>query len=241
MLSIVVPCYNEAGNIPLIIARFREIFNDEVPVEILLVNNGSTDNSKEVLNDELTKSADSRFRVVEVEVNKGYGFGILSGLRNAKGEVLAWTHADMQTDPLDLLRAFQVYTKYNDTKIFVKGERKKRSFVPWFFTFGMGLIASLALKNSLHDIGAQPKLFSREFYENHIKDNDPPYDFSLDLFVQYWAKRKGMIITFPVYFAKRQHGEAKGGGSLKTRIKVTKKVMNFIFELRIRLKSKGQL
>ena len=241
MLSIVVPCYNEAGNIPLIINRFREVFNNDIPVEILLVNNGSTDHSKEVFDIELKKNNDPRFRVVEVETNQGYGFGILSGLESAKGEVLAWTHADMQTDPLDLLKAYQEYVKYNDWKIFVKGTRKQRSFVPWFFTSGMGIIASLALNTSLHDIGAQPKLFSRKFYEKYIKDNDPPYDFSLDLFVQYWAKREGKIVEFPVFFAKRQHGEAKGGGSLKTRIKVTKRVFNFIFELRRKLKSKGQL
>lgn len=45
-LSIVVPCYNEADNIPLILERFNEVINNN-EVEVVLVNNGSTDNSAE--------------------------------------------------------------------------------------------------------------------------------------------------------------------------------------------------
>lgn len=47
-LSIVIPCYNEAENIPLILKRFREIIGKS-NIEVILVNNGSTDNTAEVL------------------------------------------------------------------------------------------------------------------------------------------------------------------------------------------------
>jgi len=127
--------------------------------------------------------------------------------------------------------------KYNDAKIFVKGNRKNRAIIPSFFTWGMGAIASMVLGKKLTDIGAQPKLFSKHFYESSIKDQ-APYDFSLDLFAQYQAKKYGIIIQFPVYFAKRIYGKAKGGGSLKTRIKVTQRVLKFIFDLRISIKNK---
>lgn len=234
-LSVVIPCYNEAGNIPLIINRFKEVLPTDMDCEVLLVNNGSTDNSAEIFVKELTAIGDTRFKVVEVSKNQGYGFGILSGLANAQGDVMAWTHADMQTDPKDVVRAFETYVKHNDPLLFVKGKRRSRDFVPLLFTWGMGCVASWALGEKLYDIGAQPKLFSRLFYSAHLQKN-APWDFSLDLFAQYWAQRSGKIIEIPVYFTKRFHGEAKGGGSIKTRLKVTRRVFSYILELRRGLK-----
>ena len=92
-LSIVIPCYNEGKNIPLILSRFDEVINRK-DIEALLVNNGSTDNSEEVLDELLPKYPFAR--VVNVQENKGYGYGILTGLREASGTFIGWTHADMQ-------------------------------------------------------------------------------------------------------------------------------------------------
>ena len=92
-LSIVVPCYNEEKNIPLILERFDEMIERD-DIEVILVDNGSTDNSAQVLTELLPKY--SFARTVKVEVNQGYGYGILQGLRECKGEYIGWTHADMQ-------------------------------------------------------------------------------------------------------------------------------------------------
>ncbi|HRG76152.1 MAG TPA: glycosyltransferase family 2 protein, partial [Leptospiraceae bacterium] len=97
-LSIVVPCYNEEKNIPLVLEKFQSVIKRD-DVEVILVNNGSKDNSQLVLNELIPKY--SFARTVLVEVNQGYGFGILSGLKEAKGDYIGWTHADMQTDPYD--------------------------------------------------------------------------------------------------------------------------------------------
>ncbi len=239
-LSLVVPCYNEELNIPLIVQRCQEIAPPDVVLEIVLVNNGSKDNTRAAILEQISKSEKKIFCLCDVTENKGYGFGILSGLAMAKGKVLAWTHADMQTDPEDVIKAYRLYQTYQDPKVFVKGQRKNRAIGPNFFTWGMTVIASSVLKEKLEDIGAQPKLFSQEFYKKYLTEG-APFDFSLDLYAMYFAHKYGKIVTFPVYFKNRAHGEAKGGGSLKTRIKVTKRVLKFIFELKERLKAKGQL
>jgi len=233
-LSIIVPCYNEAKNIPHIVELFREAIQDRQTIEVILVNNGSTDNSAEVLDQEFKKVNDPRFRTVKVEVNKGYGFGILSGLEAAAGNVLAWTHADLQTDPVDVVTAYEKFKEINDPKAFVKGRRKNRAWGPAFFTYMMQLIASAELGVKLVDIGAQPKVFSKEFYTTYLKDK-APYDFSLDLFAQYFAQKYGTIYEIPVVFKTRKFGEAKGGGSLKTRIKVSIRTFNYIKELKRKL------
>ena len=73
-LSIIVPCYNESKNIPLILEKFSSVIKRD-DVEVLLVNNGSKDNSQEILDILIPKYPFAR--IVKVEVNQGYGFGIV--------------------------------------------------------------------------------------------------------------------------------------------------------------------
>lgn len=233
-LSIVLPCYNEGGNIPHIIERFRAILPTDLSVEVLLVNNGSSDNSADIFETELAKYDSHPFKIVDVPVNKGYGYGILCGLKNASGKALAWTHADMQTDPEDVIKAYRLWLKEGGESIFVKGSRKQRALVETFFTFGMQVVTLAVLKINLHDINAQPKVFGRTFYDAILKEN-APHDFSLDLYAYYHAKKSLTIKTLPVYFNKRLHGEAKGGGSFKTRLKLIDRTLRYIWILKTRL------
>lgn len=229
-LSIIVPCYNEEKNIPLIIGKFKELLEKRDDVEVLLVNNGSTDNSRFVFEESLKN--EYKIILVNVEKNQGYGYGILSGLKNSKGKVLAWTHADLQTDPEDVLKAYELYLnkKNDDKEIFVKGKRKNRNQFDEFFTWGMQIIASLLLKERLDDINAQPKLFSRKFYDEIVEG--APHDFSLDLYFLYYAKKKSTMYELPVFFNKRIYGEAKGGGTLKGKYRLIKRTLKYMIELR---------
>jgi len=245
-LSVVVPCYNEEKNIPLIVGRFREALTRckfSSGVEIILVDNGSTDNTEVVLAEEIAKSGNRHLRVVKVAVNQGYGFGILSGLLVAKGKMLAWTHADMQTDPYDVFRAYELYEKEksrnSSQKIIVKGRRVGRRFGEWAFTFGMSIISSTVLKSFLIDINAQPKLFPRDFF---LGLKNPPHDFSLDLFLIYAAKKSGYRVkTIDVIFGKRIHGESKWAFSWSSKYKTTLRTIRYIFALRKQLATPGAL
>src|SRR5262245_43108093 len=91
-LSVVVPCYNESKNLRKLVGRFRESLGKRSDVEILLVENGSKDGSAAVLA-ELLALPENRFgRMVRVPTNRGYGYGIRQGLREAGGHFLGWTH-----------------------------------------------------------------------------------------------------------------------------------------------------
>ena len=117
--SLIIPCYNEADSLPLLLDRCKEVTS--LPdVEVILVDNGSTDNIPQVLLDLVPNYPGCRS--VRVEKNQGYGFGILTGLRASKGDILGWTHADMQTDPRDVLRGLKLFEQ-NGNDIFVKGRR----------------------------------------------------------------------------------------------------------------------
>lgn len=233
-LSIVVPCYNEEKNIPLVLDRFREALAGQPLVELILVNNGSTDGSSAVFASELARP-DNRFaRLVVVPVNQGYGYGILAGLRVALGEYLAWTHADLQTHPRDVLLGFEMLLREKQPRrCFVRGRRVGRPGFDRLFTAGMSLVASSALRAPLHDINAQPKIFHRTLFQSF---HNPPHDFSLDLYALYQAHKQGLkLLEQPVHFGLRVHGEAKGGASLRGKVRLTRRTLSYIFKLRRQL------
>lgn len=229
VLSIIIPCYNEAGNIPAIYEKAKTITTAHPQVEVILVNNGSTDNSLILLEGFIEKYKIENIKICNVPINKGYGYGIKSGLDLATTPLLCWTHADQQTDVEDCIKALTLYQKINNETTVIKGNRINRNALDAFFTWGMQVYTNWKLKTSLHDINAQPKLFSQNFW-NKIKDQAPD-DFSLDIYLLYQAKKMGNIQTIDVQFLKRIHGEAKGGGSLKGKWKLIKRTFAYINQL----------
>lgn len=228
-LSIVVPCYNESKNIPLILEKFDSVISRS-DIEVLLVNNGSIDNSQEIL-EELVPQY-SFARIVKVEVNQGYGFGIVSGLKEAKGEFIGYTHADMQTDPGDPIKALEIIEKQSDPQnCYVKGARKGRPLFDQFFTIGMSAFESLFLGTKLWDINAQPNIFHRSFFDS-VKESCPK-DFSLDLYLLYMAQKRGLdVIRFDVVFPPRIHGESSWNTGLASKWKFIKRTIDFSVKLK---------
>lgn len=238
MLSLILPCYNEGENLKVLIESLDRLAAASSDLEIILVNNGSTDNSAELLEALLSGRDSNVFRTVKVDKNIGYGFGILSGLRAAKGDILSVTHADRQTNPMDVLKALDIYIKNQtaDTMLLVKGYRKNRRPAEAVFSYLMALLASLALGVRMTEINAQPKLFGAAFFKQ--VEQEAPHDFSLDLYLLYMARKKGRILDFPVDFSPRVAGESKGGSgsTWKVKWKLIKRSFTYIFELRRSLK-----
>jgi polyisoprenyl-phosphate glycosyltransferase len=228
--SIVVPCYNEAQNIPHLVARFVAIHDEESDWELVLVDNGSVDESAEVL--ERETKPHPFIRVVTVpSPNVGYGHGIVTGLRAAKGEWLAWTHADGQTPPKDVLTAFDILKSSADPeRTFVKGRRRNRPVKDTLFTFGMQAAATVLLGASLGDINGQPKAFHRRLLELCAA---PPVDLSLDLYFFYTAKKNGFEVkTIDVHFGDREHGESKWAFNWKSKARNIGRTVKFMAALR---------
>jgi glycosyltransferase involved in cell wall biosynthesis len=209
--SIVVPCYNESRNLaPLLAAFSTRLERDDF--ELIVVDNGSSDGTAAELLRLLPLYPFARS--VRVEVNRGYGFGILSGLAVAAGEYAGWTHGDLQFDPGAVAQAAGLIERAGEKNIFVKGVRRGRPLRDRFFTAAMSVFETLLMGMRLRDINGQPTLFRRELMKTWTS---PPHDFSLDLYAYVSAVRSDLkIVRFDVVNAERKTGASswnKGGGS----------------------------
>jgi glycosyltransferase involved in cell wall biosynthesis len=230
-ISIVVPCYNEAANIEKLLAACTPLLLDDA-VQIILVDNGSTDNTLQLLTTHIQKHKKSaQFKLVHVEKNIGYGNGIMQGLYAADADVLAWTHADLQTPLSDVMVGYHLLRNAPTHVVMVKGNRVKRKAFDRFFSRAMELYIQQQLGVKLAEINAQPKVFRRSFYEQIAKK--APVDFSLDLYFLYMAQKQGSIQQFDVAYLPRLAGEAKGGdGGLITKWKLARRTVKFVNELK---------
>jgi len=231
VLSVILPCYNESSNIVGIISSIKSALQGRNDVEIILVDNGSTDSTPQVLEQALQGEHNKQFKTLRIEKNIGYGHGIMEGVRIASGEVIAWTHADLQTDPADVLEAYKIFVDHPEyPNCILKGRRVGRNPLDTLFTGGMSILSTLLLREHFSDVNAQPKMFHRNFLE---KLTESPKDFSLDLYLLYQARvQKYQILEHHVNFGKRLFGESKGGGTLKGKLRLIQRTWKYMIKLK---------
>ena len=231
VLSIIFPCYNESSNIFSIISSIKSVLKGRKDVEIILVDNGSTDSTPKVIEQVLQGEHGKQFKTLRIEKNIGYGYGIMEGVRIASGEVIAWTHADLQTDPGDVLEAYKIFIDHPKyPNCILKGRRIGRNPLDTLFTGGMSLISTILLREYFSDVNAQPKMFHRNFLKILTES---PKDFSLDLYLLYRARvEKYQILEHHVNFGKRLFGESKGGGTLKGKLRLIQRTWKYMIKLK---------
>ena len=97
LISIVIPLYNEAQNVKLITNALEEALED-YEFEILLVNDGSTDETSNQL-----KKLNKKFTItIELDKNYGQSSALAAGIDFAKGDYIVTMDGDLQNDPLDI-------------------------------------------------------------------------------------------------------------------------------------------
>jgi glycosyltransferase involved in cell wall biosynthesis len=147
-LSLVIPAYNEAGNLEEIVHQALGALPGLVSdFEVLVVDDGSTDGTSG-LADRLAEK-NERVRVVHHPHNLGYGQAQISGFRNARGELVALVPADNQFHIEDLARYLPL-VKDADIVLGIRTRRQDtwlRKVVSRIFNFSMALIFGLRLKD----------------------------------------------------------------------------------------------
>ena len=231
MISVIFPCYNEIENIDKNNEILRNFFNKNKDLEIIFVDNGSSDKLSEYIKNEFKEF--TNVSLIIIEHNKGYGHGIYQGIKKAKYNIVAWMHADFQVSLKDLRKGCDLYIKNKNLlneKIFVKSKRKNRNLLDNIFTFFMSLITTILFFKKINDINSTPNIINKNIF-NSIKNI--PNDFSFDLFCYILSINHGYkIIRYDVKYLIRKYGNSKWNFNFKSKIFLSFKMLTYIFKIR---------
>ncbi|AEG02032.1 glycosyltransferase family 2 protein [Methylomonas methanica] len=231
-LSIILPCYNEGETLGALVDGYRRALAGRGDVELILVDNGSTDDTARQIAREIATGASFVFESVSVPHNRGYGHGILCGLAKARGSFLAWSHADLQCPPADVIRLFDAVLAHPEPhNCFGKGHRVNDRGRAGLLTRLQTLLSQLLLGQRLVEINAQPKLFHRSLLNRFHR---PPIGYELDIYAYYKAVRAGLsVVSIPVQFLERQAGRSKWAFSLPSRLRFMARNLWYLLTLRL--------
>lgn len=208
LLSVVIPVFNEAATVDKVIQRVRAI---ELPCEIIVVDDGSTDGTREVL--QCLATADD-LRVFMHEHNQGKGAALKTGFAAARGDVVVIQDADMEYDPRDFIDLLQPIVE--DEVDIVYGSRfsrSSRSQSPRWHQQGNRLItrlSNLRTRQSFTDVETCYKMIRRELLEK-ISGSLREKGFGIELEITAkLAKLKGVrFCERPISYEKRSYAEGK--------------------------------
>ena len=134
LLSVVIPCYNEAAVLPLLEQRLRATLDDlDMEWEVVFVDDGSSDGSYQQL--VALNAADPRFKVVRFSRNFGHQAAIAAGLGRVHGEVVAVLDADLQ-DPPELIGRCLQYWRQGDQVVYCLRQSRKEGLTKRLLYWG---------------------------------------------------------------------------------------------------------
>lgn len=160
-LSVFFPTYNEERNIKKIVLSAMSVLMEIAEKwEIIIVNDGSGDKTKEVA-EQLIKT-DKRIRVINHKVNKGYGSALKTGFKSAKYSWVAFTDSDGQFDFAEINK----FIKHSNHADLILGYRIKRadSLLRQIYTFIWGLIPFILWGLSVRDYSCGFKLIKKKVF-----------------------------------------------------------------------------
>jgi len=205
-LSIIIPIYNEEKSISKLYQKLKKVLSDlNMQYEIIAVNDGSIDNSYEVLK-EISQN-DSDLKVIDFRKNFGQTAAISAGIDMSKGEIIIPIDADLENKPEDIPN---LLNKLNEGYDVVSGWRKDRWKESFFTRRLTSYIANWLISKivglKLHDYGCTMKAYKRDIIK------DIKFYGDMHRFIPAYAMWYGAKITeVPVNYEPRQYGESKYG------------------------------
>jgi glycosyltransferase involved in cell wall biosynthesis len=211
-ISIIIPIHNEEGNLSPLHRRIVDSLAETgIEYEILMVNDGSEDNSEKIL-DSLA-AEDSRLRVIHFRRNYGQTAAIMAGMDHSLGEVLVLMDGDNQNDPADIPKLLQKLEEGYDVVSGWRKERKDRRLLRIWPSRIANWIISRISGTELHDYGCTLKAYRRS-----VLDEVKLYG-EMHRFIPIYARWQGARVTeMVVSHRPRQSGRSHYGLSRTSRV-----------------------
>ena len=206
LISIVVPVYNEARTVADVIQRLIAI-DLPAPREILVVNDGSTDGTREVL-DQLMQRPE--LRIIHAEQNGGKGSAIRIGFSKATGTIVAIQDADLELDPAQLAELTQPILDGRTRVVYGSRFLAGRPEAPWLSILANQVltgVTNLLYGGRLTDMETCYKVMAREIAQSlNLESNR----FDIEPEITAKLLRAGhSILELPIRFEPRSRAQGK--------------------------------
>lgn len=207
LLSIIVPVYNEEATLEEILEQVLAVDLGELERELVLVDDGSTDGSREILERYRDREG---FQVIFHEKNGGKGRAVRTGLEHAKGDIIIIQDADLEYDPEDYPVVLAPILAGKADVVY--GSRFKGSGRAFLATHYYGnklitFIANILYNTCLTDIETCYKAFRREVFDK-VKLRSNTFDIEPEITAKIF-KNKFRVFEVPISYSGRDFEEGK--------------------------------
>jgi glycosyltransferase involved in cell wall biosynthesis len=204
-LSVIVPVFDERNTVVEIVRRMRAV-DLPVDLEVVIVDDGSTDGTRDVLR----QLGDSTVRVVTHEANRGKGAAIRSGLAQVHGDLVLVQDADLEYDPEDWPKLLAPMLRGKARVVYgsrFTGERRNMLFLHWVGNRFLSLITNVLYNTTLSDMETCYKLFDRTLIDG-ITLRAQRFEFEPEVTAKI-LRRGVRIYEVPISYTGREFDEGK--------------------------------
>ena len=204
VLTVIIPTYNEAKTLSELV---QKVINVPIDKEIIIVDDGSTDNTNEILKQ--YKSIDNII-IISYKKNRGKGFAIRTAKKHITGDIVIIQDADLETDPNDYLHLIEPI-KNTKSKV-VYGSRLLNSNIKYNWKYYLGgklvtFITNLLYNQKITDAPTCYKIFDKELFQSiDIKSNR--FEFCPEITAKI-SKKGFKIKELPMKYYPRTSEEGK--------------------------------
>lgn len=218
-LTIVIPAYNEEESLPDVLPALKS-FAIAYRFKIIVVNDGSNDETKKVLNE---MADNDSITVIHHKINKGYGAAIKTGILEANTAFVISVDADGQHRVEDILNLYNAIQK-NDADLIVGGriDQKSESFMRGIGKSIIRLFVRLLIKVSIHDINSGMKIYRTDLAKKFVRLAPDTMAFS-DIMTISFVYFGCYVIEVPIKINNRIAG--KSTINYKTAIETIKEIL----------------